>query len=238
MKNTLKSMMVLSTFVTGAAFSQCDVANLSVWSDVQNTDGALSVTGAAAMEGLCGLAANMSLANKNFVGDTSPTNEQRYRQAMCIDPNSIALPSSGQNRKFKFHNAQCTDGTCGNSGIVQFKLQNDGTTYQINGFVRDSNSNNNKNKWTVDLADAPNRVEYDVDLTAGTFKLWVDATADVDVPVINLSGLDMAAWNGGVSLARFGQANKSANVPTNTPIFIDSPESRRSSPINGTCTAP
>ena len=218
------------------ANAQCDNTNLSAWSVTSNPDTTINVTAGSAMGGTtCGLEVAVNTSTKNYVADQNPNSEQRYRQALCVDPNSITMPTSGTDRRFKFHNAQCTVGNCASTGIVQFKLENTPSGYSIKGYVKDLNSNASKNKYDVPLTDGPNRVEYDVDLTNGTFKLWVNATAESDAPVVNLTGLDLSAWTGGVSEARFGQVNKPVNLTVGQTIFIDEAESRRQTFIGGTC---
>lgn len=238
MKANIKLLATMSAaLLSGNALAACDNTNLSVWSATSN-NGSINVNEDAAMSGTeCGLEIGVNHSTKSYVADQNPTNEQRYRQAMCVDPNSIDLPTSGSDRKLKFHNIQCTNGSCSHAGIVQFKLQQDSSQgYQIRGFVADANSNDNRNKWTANLNDAPNRVEYDLDLSAGTFKLWVNASSESDTPAVDLSNLDLTSiMAGGVSEMRIGQVNKPSNVSTSETIYVDEPESRRQTFIGGSC---
>ncbi len=233
--------LIKSVFLCGASFfalnvnAQCSNTNLSAWSNFQD-NGAVNVTAASAMGGTaCGIEVAVKHSTKSYVADQNATNEQRYRAAMCVDPNGIVLPSAGTDRRLKFHASQCTVGTCPNTGMVQFKLENDGAQHSIKGYVRDANSAATKRKFDVPLADAPNRVEYDFNMTAGTFKLWVDATSEADTPVIDFSGIDVAAWSGGVSEARLGSTNNPVNVTADQVVYLDEFESRRQTFIGGTC---
>jgi len=243
----MKKILVLGMLLgSSAVWSQCADSNLSAWSNgTDNLNGGeIAVTADAAMNSApnsCGLSITyLSSSGKGYAADTTPSSEQRYRAAMCIDPNSIVLPADGVGAKVKMHNAQCKNANpalCAGVGVVQFKLQsNNGVDYKIRGFVRDSNLGSTTNKFDVPLTDGPHRVEYDVDLTAGTFKLWVDATSESDTPVVNLSGLDMAAW-AGIDEARVGSLSNPANVTPGADkvIYVDEFESRRSSFIGGTC---
>lgn len=222
--------ILISTLLTLAAtvtFAQCDNLNLAAWSNFQD-NGDFNVTAAAAMNGtVCGSEISVNHTTKSFVADQNATNELSYRAAMYVDPNSMSIPTSGINRRLKFHNAQCTVGTCPNVGLVQFKLENTAGGYSIKGYVRDANSGGTLNKYDVPLADGPNRVEYFVDMTAGTFKLWVDATSEGDSPVVDLSGLDMSAWSGGISEARIGNVNNPDNIAEGETMYVDEFESRR-----------
>ncbi|MGJ8662023.1 MAG: hypothetical protein ACSHWU_00165 [Marinicella sp.] len=222
--------LILGTFLMAVAtvsFGQCDNGNLAVWSNFQD-NGDVNVTAASAMNGTtCGVAVSVNHTTKSFVADQNATNELSYRAAMYIDPNSISMPTSGINRRLKIHNAQCTVGTCPNVGMVQFKLENTAGGYSIKGYVRDGNQANTLNKYDVPLADGPNRVEYYVNMTTGTFRLWVDAATEGATPVVDLSGLDMAAWSGGISEARIGNVNNPENVAEGQTVFVDEFESRR-----------
>ncbi|MEZ5471429.1 MAG: hypothetical protein R3E90_06590 [Marinicella sp.] len=227
----------------------CDNANLAAWSGTTNPDaGALAVSAASAMAGTaCGLEVSiLGTRDKNFVQDTNPNGEQRYRARFYIDPNGIALPTSGANRQAKFHQAQCVAGTppCQSNAIVQFKLQNQPTEgYVLNGFVAgDSGTVDQVRRFRVDIPDSgATAVEYDVDLSTGSFKLWVNATSEADPVATNLltgTGVDyndlvftgiggQAGWGGGVSRARLGFTNSPANAPDSQPFYLDEFESRR-----------
>lgn len=245
MKKILKiTSLCVASFVAFNANAQCDVANLSAWSSIKNPAGNLDVTAGSAMGGsTCGLEVTTSVQNtgadKHHVQDDSPATEQRYRAAFCLDPNNIALPTSGTYRRLKFHMAQC-GGTagCANFDIVQMKLQNlTAGDYSLKTFVRDLNTATagNKLKFDIDIDDAaPSRVEYDLDLANGTFRVWVNATAESDTPVVDVSGLDLADWEG-VNQARLGFMDKGINVTPSQTYSIDDFESRRQTFIGGTC---
>lgn len=243
MKKTLISVVFLC--LSGLAQSQCAINNAtSSWSLVKNPNSKIDVVSAAAMGGTsCGLQVTTSVQNsgaeKHYVQDSSPSGEQRYRAAFCVDPNSVNLPSSGTYRRLKLHMAQCGSGAgCSNYDIVQFKLQSDASgNYSLRSFVRDLNTNTGgyKKKFDVPLADAPNRVEYDLDIASGTFKLWVNATAETDAPIISFSGLNLSSWSGGVNQARLGFMDRGINVTTGQTYYLDEFESRRQTFIGGSC---
>ncbi|VAW49259.1 hypothetical protein MNBD_GAMMA03-13 [hydrothermal vent metagenome] len=238
----ITTVMSLLTVASFGAIAQCDNTNLSAWSGTTINDaGALIVTAQSAMNStVCGMeVAAKTDRNKNFVQDLSPSAEQRFRARFFIDPQGIALPTSGFNRKVKVHMAQCTAAglPCRFNGIVQIKLAatvNEG--YVLDSFVVDKNGGDGTKRFRVDIPDTgATSIEYDVDLTAGTFKLWVNATSEAD-PVANNAaggepidyvGLDMSDWAGGVNRARLGFMNSPANVPVDTPIYVDEYESRR-----------
>ena len=237
MKKIITSILLLGSF---SVWSQCSDTNLGAWSENVTNGGEVTVSANSAMGGTdCGLeVVYLEGAGKGYVGDTNAANEQRIRGAVCLDPNSIVLPLDGVGGKIKFLNGQCTNGTCANNGIMQWKLQSDGVSaYEINGYVRDSNSGGTKKKFTVALSDAPHRLEYDMDITTGTFKMWVDATSEADPRVVEFSGLDMAAWNGGVSRSRIGSLNNPINVTPGVDkvIYLDEAEWRRQTFIGGSC---
>lgn len=251
----MKKLIAILTLLTVASFSasaQCALANLSAWSGTTNPDaGALNVTSAAAFNTPTGCGLEVAITgtrSKNFVQDTTPNGEQRYRARFRINPAGAAYPTSGNNRKNKFHIAQCIAGAppCQSNGIVQFKLANQASEgYVLDAFVAgDSSSNDQLRRFRVDIPDTGwTTIQYDVDLTAGTFKLWMNATAESDpyaVDIrggantpINFSGLvftginGQPGWSGGVSRTRLGFMNKPSNVPADAPIYLDEFESRR-----------
>lgn len=235
MKKIILSAMFATVSAPVFAGGNCDNTNLTAWSNFQD-NGHVNVTAESAMAATsCGITIGVSHSGKSFVADTNPNNEQRYRVRMYVDPNSASIPTSGTDRRIKFHNAQCTSGApaCQNTGVVQFKLENTAGGYNIVGFVRDLNSSGNaqtgvgfKNKFDVPLSDAPNAIEYDLDMAAGTFKLWVDATSESDPLTVDLSGLDLSAWEG-IHEARLGMVNTPVNIATSESVFVDEFESRR-----------
>ena len=237
MLKTLKYLSVAGAlFLAQNAIAQCSNTNLNAWDVVNNPSGTLNVTAASAMAGTaCGLEVGMAHGSKNYVQDNSPTDEMRYRQKFCFDPNGFTLPSTGTNRKVKIHNAQCLDGNCWSTGVVQFKLVHTGTSHRITAFVRDANSNNFKNKFNFDIPDSPTQIEYDLDMTNGTFKLWLNATSESDPTTVSLTGLDLSQWSGGIDAMRLGQISGPANVSLGQSYYIDESESRRQTFIGGTC---
>ncbi len=238
-----KIFLIVAMFASFQVFSQvCDDTNLSAWSGTIEPDaGALTVTAGSAMGGTaCGLeVAAKADRNKNFVQDLNPTDEQSYRAAFYIDPNGIALPTSGFNRKVKVHMSQCIAGRppCLFNGIVQIKLAaTAGEGYVLDNFVVDGAVGDGKKRFRVDIPDTgATRIEYMVNLTTGDFKFWVNATSEsdpvannvVDGQPIDYSGLDMSSHSGGVNRARLGFMNSPANVPVDSPVYLDEFESRR-----------
>lgn len=108
--------------------------------------------------------------------------------------------------------------------------------YVLDSFVADKNGGDGTKRFRVDIPDTgATRIEYDVDLAAGTFRLWVNATVETD-PVatnavngesISYTGLDFSDWISGVNRARLGFMNSPVNVPVDSPIYVDEFESRR-----------
>ncbi|WP_154222851.1 hypothetical protein [Marinicella rhabdoformis] len=240
MKKTLLTAMILGSFQAFAG-GTCDNTNLNAWSVVTAPDaGALTVSAGSAMAGTdCGMeVAAKAARNRNFVQDSSPSAEQRYRAAFYVDPNGINLPTTNANRKVKLHMAQCTAaiGACPFNGIVQIKLAATAANgYVLDNFVIDGAGNDGTKRFTVDIPDTgATRIEYDVDLTTGNFKFWVNATSESDPAAINLvdsmpvdyTGLDMST-HAGVQRARLGFMNSPARVPLDEPVYVDEFESRR-----------
>ncbi|WP_223786932.1 hypothetical protein [Marinicella meishanensis] len=232
------------TVVGSAALAapSCDNSNLSAWTSVTNPLTKLNVTTGAAMDGACGLEVEVvpqtgGQNTRHFVQDSSPNNETRFRAAMCIDPNTVGMPTTGPNRRVKFHQAQCAGGLCESGDVMQFKLQNTDTGYELDLWVRDKNISTWRNRHFIPINDEPTRVEYDLDLTAATLKVWVNATSEADTPVVDLSGLDIADWPV-ITRARLGSMDRSTRVTEGDTYFLDEYESRRQTFIGGPCSSP
>jgi hypothetical protein len=243
MKNFKKILVAVGLFASVAVFAQCSVANLSAWSSVVNPDARLDVTAVSAMGGTpCGLQSSIDFDNKHYVQDDSPSAEQRYRGAFCIDPNSIIMPSSGTFRRLKIMNVRCpgpgAGGTCPFRQLMQMKLQNNAGSYNIQGFIRDGaglpNNGSSKNGFDFDITDAPTRIEWDLNITTGQLRLWANATTEADTPVIT-KNVTLTQWADGVDSLRVGGLNNPTSLTEGVSIFLDNVETRRQNFIGGTC---
>lgn len=244
MKKFTKTIIGFGLAMVGSvAMAQCDNSNGSAWGQFNNPDNKMNVTAAAAMGGTaCGLELEVKNQNggqpsRHFVQDGSPNQETRYRAAFCVDPNSLPMATSGPNRRVKIQQAQCT--SCDNSDVVQIKVESvTPGQYRLDLFVRKDNNGSpaqNKSRHFVDIPDAPTRVEYDVDLTAGTFKLWVNATSESDPAAVDLTGLNTSTKWPFITRARLGSMDKSNNAGLGSTFYLDEFESRRQTFIGGTC---
>lgn len=253
----IKTLVALGAIFAGSsafAGGSCQISNLDAWSSVANTTNKLSVTANAAMGGTsCGLEIEVqpqpTASDRVYVQDSSPSDETRYRQAFCLDPNSTVFNQAAANKRLKVHIAQCAGGAangCANSDVVQFKLQNPTSTptgYELLVYVRDANTGNTRNTEIIPIGDEPTRVEYDLNLAANQFRLWVNATSEADTPVMSKGVnpgddvVDFSPW-AKISRARFGSMDKSNNVQAGDTFYIDEAESRRQTFIGGTCGNP
>lgn len=246
--NKIKTLLALGAmFAASSVYAQCDISNLSAWSSNQNTTNKLDVTPAAAMAGTtCGLEIEVqpqpTAGDRVYVQDSSPAAETRYRQAFCLDPNSVVFAQAAANKRLKIHIAQCAGAGCANSDVVQFKLQNPTSTptgYELLVYVRDANTGNTRNTEVIPISDGPNRIEYDLNLAADEFRLWVNATSESDTPVMSKGFpgddvVDFSPWSK-INRARFGSMDKSNNVQAGDTFYIDEAESRRQTFIGGSC---
>lgn len=243
MKKFTKTVLGLGLILVGSvAMAQCDNTNGNAWGQYNNPDNKMNVTASAAMGGTsCGLELevknqNGGQASRHYVQDGSPTQETRYRAAFCVDPNSLPMETSGPNRRIKIHQAQCGGGACDNSDIVQIKVESvSAGQYRLDMFVRENGAPYNKSRHFVNIPDAPTRIEYDLDLAAGTFKLWVNATSESDPRAVELTGLDTSTKWPFITRARLGSMDKSNNAGIGSTFYLDEFESRRQTFIGGTC---
>jgi len=237
----------------------CNVTNAeSAWSVVQNPTGKLDVTEAAAHDGTdCGLQLAIEEqqggAARHWVEDDSPNSELRYRASFCFNPNNIQLPSTGPERRLKFHIASCglPSGPDACFGFDNLMMKFDNTNadmlnpdYRVIGYVRDDNQGgaNKRNVFNFPVPNAPFRLEYDLmfgDNNTGYLKVWIDADDENDTPVLNLTGLSLpAAKFKGINLARLGQMGVHESIAAGQTYYFDEFESRRQTFIGGGACTP
>ena len=255
-------LLTATLFFSAASLAggpSCDVTNVDgVWSLVQNPTGKLDVTAAAAHNGTaCGLQLAIEEqqggAARHWVQDDSPSSELRYRTSFCFNPNGIELPSTGTERRMKIHIASCGSpaGPDQCFGFDNLMLKFDNTNanmatpdYRIIGYVRDDNQPgaNRRNVFNFPVPDAPFRLEYDLlfgDNNTGHLKVWIDANAETDTPVLDLTGLSLpAAKFKGINLARIGQMGVHESIAAGQTYYFDEFESRRQTFIGGGACTP
>lgn len=258
-KKSIAAALALVIAGSATAGGSCDNSNLSAWDVNKNPDSLMNVTAGAAMGGTdCGLELTTGQASNPGDGDDAKTYvadegspEMRYRGAFCLNPNGIVLPTSGQYRQIRFLSTQCMGSDCapGGGNVLTMKLRNNGTAQnsdtQVYLWVRDfeglDSQLTQRTEWTYfDIDDnAPSRIEYDLDVTNGSLKVWVNATAESDTPIYEVSGLNLAhadsPWNGGVRKSRLGMIERFSNTQAGQTYFIDEAEWRRQTFIGGTC---
>lgn len=235
--------MAVALLGTGSAFAQCDSTHLNAWSDKMD-NGSIDVTANAALANTtCGLDMTTAVATngatKNWVQDSSPNEEQRYRVSFCLDPNNINLPEAGTTfRRVKFHIASCGNeagDVCQGFDYLVLKLFNaGGGDYQVTGFMKNFDNTNESgrvDRYTFDINDnGPTRIEYDMVLgNSGSFKLWTDnGPGDEGSPVVDLGTINTdPSQMEGVNLARLGSMDLNTNIATGQHYYIDEFESRR-----------
>lgn len=259
-----KATIVLSLAFSSIVFSQCDVGtNLSAWSVVVNPDNLMDVTQGAAMAGTsCGLELTTGQASNPGDGDLAKTyvayegssREMRHRGAFCLNPNSMALPATGQYKQIRILSTQCMGSECapGGGNVLTMKLRNNGTDVSpdtqiyvwVRKFIDDGASLpvlKSRTEWGYfDIADdQPSRIEYDLNVASGELRVWVNATSESDTPVFSATGLNIAhpnsPWKDGVRKTRLGMIERFSNTTAGQTYFIDEAEYRRQTFIGGTC---
>lgn len=246
--------------VGSASFAQCALQNaIDAWDIVnqatsENAAGdSLDVTaGAAAVATACGLEVTTIVSNsgatgadadKPYVLDDSPAGETRFRAAFYIDANNLDLPAAGTPfRKAKFHVAQCESGACIGGNVTVWRIVNraaagDPVDVGLEFWVRDdnlpgTNPRFKKRTFGFDIPDSgPQRVEYDLNIAAGTMRVWLnapdEATNEVTLPV-EYSNMDLTSWAAGIRRARLGFIERRSGITEGQTYFLDEYESRRS----------
>ncbi|MCF6301372.1 MAG: hypothetical protein L3J52_09690, partial [Proteobacteria bacterium] len=150
--------------------------------------------------------------------------------------NSIVFTDTGTFRSMKFMNVRCPGpgqgGTCPFRQLMQMKLEKvSPTQFSISGYVRDGaglpGNGATKNSYQVNVPDAATTIEWDLNITTGSFRLWIDAASEADVPAVDKT-VDLSQWTDGVDSLRVGSLNQPTSVAEGSPIYIDSVETRRS----------
>ncbi len=238
MKNLKNIAIAASLLVSGSVFAQTCTggdANLGAWSSTTNPNGRLAVVDGT-IEGDCALSAGADFAARHFVQDDSPSGENRYRIRMALDTNGIVMPESGTFRRLKFMNIRTPGpgqgGTAPFRQITQLKLEREGGSYRIDGFIRDCAglpaNNASKNRFDFDIPDGVNVLEMDINIATGSFRMWLNATAETDAPVVNLT-VDLSQWSDGADSLRVGTLNNPTSLTEGAAILLDAVESRRQS---------
>jgi hypothetical protein len=235
MKKITKILSVTSLLLagTGSVFAQtcADVTVPGVWDAVKGGSNPVVATTTNPLTGLCSLDVPLQ-AGKRYVQDDMSA-ETSFRGTFQIDPNSLALPTSGQQRKVKVHQVQCGAG-CSTSGTVdwlQIKLRQQPAGYKLGIWAREDNEN--KISTSVDLADGCNTIEYELIAgNPGTFRLWVNNTVegspDFETTTANFS-------NRFTDRVRLGRSGTGTNIVVGSQFYLDTFESRRVSFIGNTC---
>lgn len=232
MKNLKKLAVAASLLVSGSVFAQCTDANMNAWSVVTNPDSRLSVV-PAAVDDMCALSAAVDHDNRHHVQDDSPSGEQRYRFSMKINDNGISMPESGSFRRLKFMNIRTAGGGVAPfRQILQMKLEREGGSYRIDGFIRDGAglpaNNASKNRFDFDIPAGTNTLQGDINISTGSFRMWLNATAETDAPIVTKT-VDLSQWSAGVDSLRVGSLNFPSSLTEGDAILIDAVETRRQS---------
>jgi RHS repeat-associated protein len=194
---------------------------LAAWSSSTTDGGDLSATSSAALLGGYGLQALIDDSSAIYVVDESPASEPRYRVRFYIDPNSIALGSTGAYDLLLAYNPapstalramfRCSAAPCPGTGSYQLRV----------GARTDAQS------WTYtswqSISDAPHSVEFDwraasaAGANDGALTLWLDGAQAAE-----LTNIDNDTFL--IDFIRFGVVS----VPvTSGAVYLDGFESRR-----------
>lgn len=235
MKNLKKLAVAASLLVSGSVFAQCTDANMNAWSVVTNPESRLSVV-PAAIEGSCALSSGVSHTARHHVQDDSPSGEARYRFKMTVAPNGITMPEDGSFRRLKFMNIRTAGGDVAPfRQIMQMKLEREGGSYRIDGFIRDGAglpaNNASKSRFDFDVPDTPFTLQADINIATGSFRMWLNATAETDAPIVTQT-VDLSQWSAGADSLRVGSLNFPTSLTLGDAILIDGVETRRQSFID------
>jgi len=236
MKKITKILSVTSLILagTGAVFAQCaDISAPGVWDFVKTGTNPVVATTANPLSGTCSMAVPVQ-AGKRYVQDDMSA-ESTIRGSFQIDPNSLVMPTSGQQRKIKVHQVQCGAGCSSGSTVdwLQAKLRlQPGDVYKLGIWAREDNEN--KISTSVNLVDGCNTIEYQlISGNPGTFRLWVNNTnegaPDFESTTANFS-------NRFADRVRLGRSGTGTNIVVGSEFYLDTFESRRQTFIGNSCT--
>ena len=214
----------------GSAAASCPSSPVPPWTTNSPFQGTTAIVAGGLDGSACRLDSAISAGAQGFanaqVQDDTPTNEPRYRAQFMINAAPLAAPTL-----ITVANVFSATGAAGTG--VNLAIFGDGSgAWRLSYVVADANDPSGFHSGSVPLpVDAPKHVEFDLDVTAGTFKVWLENNNET-TPDINDSGLNTATPIGGIESAFLGLAAPSdAFVSTyaGTAAQFDRFDSRRTS---------
>lgn len=231
-----KISLILAILTLGASptiWAQCTT---DAWDVVKGGADPVVANANNPLSGACSLEVPVTFG-KRYVEDQMDQ-ETSFRGTFQIDPNSIDIPTSGQERKIKVHNVQCAGG-CASGPIsedwLQAKLRKQATGYKLGIWAMDANGV--QINQSFDLVDGCNTIEYQLIAgNPGTYRLWVnnsnEAAPDVESTTADFTG----RYADRVRMGRQGQGNRINENATGEAFYLDTFESRRQTFIGNTCS--
>jgi hypothetical protein len=150
--------------------------NFSAWTVTVRDAGDLSVTSAAALDGINGMQALIDDNHALFVQDDTPLNESVYSINFHFDPNSISMANLDNHALFMAYDLKTIYVP---TMRVLFRFFNG--NYQIQAGARNNNLTTWSNTRWFNITDAPHQIEVEWDAatagqTDGKLKLKIDGT--------------------------------------------------------------
>jgi hypothetical protein len=213
----------------GSAAASCPSSPVPPWTLNQPFQGTTAIVAGGLDGSACRLDSAISAGAQGFanaqVEDDTPTNEPRYRAQFMINAAPLASPTLTTV-------ANVFSATGGAGTGINMAIFGDGAGgWRISYIIADANDPSGFHSGSVPLpVDAAKHVEFDLDVTNGTFKLWLENNNEASAD-INDSGLNTATPIGGIESAFLGLAAPSdAFVSTyaGTAAQFDRFDSRRS----------
>jgi hypothetical protein len=234
----MKKILITSALLLAGnvAFAQCDTT-FSAWDVVDNSNAnpanMITATTDNPLQGTCGMQVPLEFGGKRYVEDAMD-NETSFRGSFYFDPNSVTgIPTSGEDRRVKIHNVQCSTGCAGGSvDWLQMKFLNRASGYAVAIAARESDGTKINN--TFNLNDSCNTIEYQlVAGNPGIYRVWINNSTE-GTPDFESTTVDFDAMF--TDRVRLGKTAVGVNVQgTVQALTIDGYEARRQTFVSPTC---
>jgi hypothetical protein len=198
----------------GSAVAGCPPSPVPPWTAANQFQGTVAIAAGGLDGSACRMDSSLATGASGFanaqVEDDTPTAEGRYRAAFMINLNNLASPTLTTVANV----FSATSAGTGNG--INLSIFGDGAgAWRLSYIIATSDPGNPSGFFSgsVPLAAGSQHVEFDLDVTNGTFALWNNNNVEAS-PDITQGGLQMTTVIGGIDTAFLGLAAPSDSFAT------------------------
>jgi hypothetical protein len=214
----------------GSAAASCPTSPVPPWSVNSPFQGTTAIVAGGLDGSACRLDSAISAGASGFasaqVEDDTPTAEPRYRAQFMVNVDALAAPTLTTVANV----FSATSSTTGNG--INLAIFGDGSgAWRVSYVIADANNPSGFFAGSVPLPAGSKHVEFDLDVTAGNFSIWLENNVEAS-PDVTQGGLNTATPIGGIDSAFLGLAAPSDGfiaAYAGTSAQFDRFDSRRSS---------